>query len=343
MTTAEISRSRFANSALSGVEINQVPGCTIDHCIFEGNAQCGLLAIEAKIDVKESDFVRNRLTGLDFRTSKFTVTKSVALENLGGGFAFRKESTGEIVGGGAGSNQQFGLGVFDKKTVIKSEDFRLIENDHLALLASGGVELTLTKAEIAGQPTIALLAEGRDTRISGDAWTVEENGLALQLTEGVTLRLRKSHFRDNAMHVEATQKARLIARDTDFAQAGNGIGVLIATDGLGDFTNCTFTDDPTAAIAAEGTLKLAASSIVGCGTCGVYLYGNANAELSTTQISGNGACGVQVMAGKAVLTENTIADHTMFGVHVHSSAQIEDRKNSFNSNYLNEINYEKAS
>jgi hypothetical protein len=37
------------------------------------------------------------------------------------------------------------------------------------------------------------------------------------------------------------------------------------------------------------------------------------------------------MAGKAVLTENTI---TMFGVHVHSQAQIEDQKNSFTSNFL---------
>jgi hypothetical protein len=108
---------------MSGVEINQFQGCTIDHCTFEGNTQCGLLAIETKIDVRECDFIRNRLTGLDFRTAKFTVTKAVALDNLGDGFAFRKESTGDIVGGGAGSNQQFGVGIFDKKTIIKAEDF----------------------------------------------------------------------------------------------------------------------------------------------------------------------------------------------------------------------------
>jgi hypothetical protein len=114
----------------------------------------------------------------------------------------------------------------------------------------------------------------------------------VKLFDGVTLRLKKSHFKDNAMHIESSQCARLFARDTEFSQASNGIGVLIAVDGLGDFTSCTFSDDPTAATVSEFTLKLVSSSIVGCGTCGVYLYGAAHAEVSTTQIFGNGPCGI---------------------------------------------------
>jgi hypothetical protein len=340
---AEIIRSKIIASANSGMEINGLDDCLIDHCIFEANGQFGLVGIGAELTVNESDFVRNKMSGLEFRNTKFIVTKSIAVDNLGGGFAFRQESNGEINGGGAGTNQQFGIAVFDAKTTVKSEDFKVLDNDHLGVLATGGAELTIDRPLITGHTGVAVMVDGRETKLGGDEWTLTENGVGLQMLDGAMVRTKKSKFKDNALHVEARGKAKLVANHTQFAQSRNGVGLFITAQASGEFTACVFSDEAKTAIVSDSQVAIKNSQIIGCGTCGLFFFGAADAELTANTISNNASCGVQVMAGTVVLSGNTITDHTVFGVHVQPTALVEDNGNTYSSNYMADVNHEQES
>jgi nitrous oxidase accessory protein NosD len=216
----------------------------------------------------------------------------------------------------------------------------VLDNDHLGVLATGGAELTIERPLITGHTGIAVMVDGKETRLVGDDWTLTENGVALQLLDGATARTKKSTFKDNGLHVEARGKAKLIANETQFAQSRNGVGLFITAEASGEFTACAFSDEAKTAIVSDSQVTIKNSNVIGCGTCGIFFFGAADAELTANTISNNASCGVQVMADTVVLRGNTITDHTVFGVHIQPAASVEEHGNTYISNYMADVNHE---
>jgi hypothetical protein len=342
LAKASLTKSKLTRCGLSGLEVSEFKDVTIDHSIFEQNGQCGLVAVNSELSIVSSDFLSNKFAGLDVKNSKATVQTSVALDNAGGGFAIRGHSEAVFNGGGAGTNQQFGLHALDGATVSLKE-FKLLENELYAAYASSGAKLTIEATVVQKHTSVAVCAEGSETELKVSGSEFAENGIAIQTAGGASLSVDQGTFEQNGIHLEANEKSEVKVRDVVFKQSRNGLGVFVTSSSSGTFERCQFLEEVKSGIASDANLKIIESVVKECGVCGIFLYGQAVAEITGSTISGNGPCGVQIMGGRAKLDGNTIEQHATFGVHVHQpdGASLDDSQtNTFERNGMSTINYE---
>jgi uncharacterized protein YjbI with pentapeptide repeats len=345
LVRAEVARSKVVGCALSGLEATDFGDLTLDHCIFEQNGQCGLIAQKMqKLAISNTDFVGNKMAGLDARESQVSVTNSVAIENVGGGVAFRTSSHGEFTGGGMGQNQQFGVAALDGSTVSVKK-LIILQNPEFGALANAGSTLLLDGCTITKQEQVGVFAQGQSTKLTLAKCILSDNGTAIQAAEKPFVALTSSEFSENTLHVEVSEGTTLSADASKFKGSKEGLGVFVTSGSTGNFTHCEFSSEAKSALASDSQVTIQDSSISECGICGLFWYGQAKGEVTDTRVSENGPCGIQIMGGQVTVNNSTIEGHTTFGIHVQQSppspAQLTESGNTFQTNSMLDINYEK--
>lgn len=336
---AVLKKSKITRSAMSGVELNNTTDVEIDHCIFEENGQCGLVAIESSANIADCDFLNNKYAGVDFRNSKFTISKSISCSNSYGGLAFRNNSTGSVNELGVGDNNQFGICVETGSNVtIKGTKF--IANDGIACYSSSGGIVSLTDCNVSHHEGIAIESDGTDSKFSIVKSEILQNGTGIQVNEGASCEVTESKLFDNGAHVEVSADSKLTATDSSFQQSRNGIGIMVAENGSISIMNCKVIDEAKAGIANAGNATITGTNIEDCGTCGIFWYGNASGEITNNEIIRNGSCGIQVMKGRCSITGNTIRGHSAFGIHADKETEIQSDNNTFSQNSISDLNNE---
>jgi uncharacterized protein YjbI with pentapeptide repeats len=336
---ASLARSKVTNAHLSGLEISGFVDIDINRCVFENNGQCGIIAVNiGGLKVNESDFVGNQWTGLDVRDNSIaTVTGSVALTNPGGGFAFRK-SRAEVSGGGAAQNGQFGLAVEDGGTVT-GRDVRILENSGIGAYATDGSSLSLDSCIFSKQAQVAVFAQGSGTKLHVGEGDFSDNGMGVQVAKAEA-DVSSSKFAANAIHLEASDDSRVVVQGTTFKQSGNGLGVFVTSGSTGEFSECEFAEEPKSGLASDATVTITGSKVKDCSTCGLFFFGDAKATVENCEITDNASCGIQVMGGSVQVTGGKIENHTIFGIHVDSSALLTETGISYSSNSMADFNRE---
>jgi len=340
--SARIVESEFAGCGRLGVEVTSCDGLVVDHCIFEGNTHCGLLGIGSRdIRIGDSDFTRNRMAGLDLRECDGAhIATSIAVDNTGGGYAFRSRTRVTIEGGGVGANQQFGVMGCGGATV-SIHDVKLTDNEGLAVLACDGCDVTMTGGEVSAHEHVAIAVEGGGTRATLRSTCVKDNGVGVQCSAGGMVSLEQAHLTGNGVHLEVFDGGSANAIASKFEQSRGGIGVSVLAGGGGSFTSeCSFSDESKTAVANEAECSIVRSSISDCGTCGVFWHGQASGEVRECKLVRNGPCGIQLMGGQLTCSGNVIEGHEAFGIHVQPSAQLGESGNTFSQNAMKDVNHE---
>jgi uncharacterized protein YjbI with pentapeptide repeats len=335
----EIARSKFVNCALSGVEIDTCTGAAVDHCIFENNQQYGLVSIGSSVTVNESDFLGNKLAGVEARGGNPVITKSIALDNGAGGFVFRGGAEGEVTGGGAGTNEQFGIAADENSSVVVRE-VQLLENNGVGAYVTGGAQLTVENAIVERQPGPGYSVEGDGTRLTVIGGKASLNLVGLQSGSRGTLVVDSGKFERNSINLEASDGSSVTARGATFGESEDGIGAFVTDGATATFDGCTFSGEARAGLAVDGLVNVVNSTITDCQICGIFWYGQGDGEVRGNQIVANGPCGVQVMSGRAAINDNTISDHATFGIHVQPGAVVDSSGNKYSGNSTADLNRE---
>jgi hypothetical protein len=164
--------------------------------------------------------------------------------------------------------------------------------------------------------------------------------MGLQIAKAAEAEVIQSEFVTNTMHLEVSESARVTVQKSKFRRSGNGLGVFVTSGANGDFTGCQFAEEPKSGLASDATVTITASQVKECSTCGLFFFGDAKANVTDCEVSENASCGIQIMGGAVQVTRGKIENHTIFGIHVDSSASLTDSGVSYASNSMADCNRE---
>lgn len=339
----DVSKCKFVSCQLSGMEVNESRSISVDHCVFENNSQAGVAGVTSSdMKITECDFIKNRMPGLDLRECEHvTVTNSMAVGNTGGGFAFRNGTRVEIVGGGIGNNQQFGV-LGEQSTTVNISELKCLENDNVGCMAVNGCVMSMDRCELRGNVGAGAVCQGSGTQLTIREGSVSKNGMGVQAMDNCVLTVEQVAMDHNDVHIEATDSATVTVSRSKFEQSSSGVGISVASlSKVSIGYESEFVDESTSAVANCAECNISDTSITDCGICGIYWYGQARGEIKNNTIARNGPCGIQVMSGQADIFGNTIEGHGTFGIHVQPGATISESSNTMSQNSMGDIDYEK--
>jgi parallel beta-helix repeat protein len=312
----------------TGFEITSATSCQLDDVKISGESKVGLGLFKSTATINRSEFSGNAFAGCHFGTSTATLI----------GCKFDQNAKGGVIGVQASKiglhdcefRRNGWVGVYvDPNSTCDANHTVFQGNAAGATIAGDG---HFRNSDFAGNQTFGLQSTG-DARL--DKCSFEQEPTGIVVGEGGRIRVVACNFKDNRLHVEATQHGVATIEETTFLAATGGCGVHTGEAAV-TIRRCIF-DHNTIGLVSEGETNVLESHFVNSAQYAVMFSGNARGEIKASKFEKNGECAFHCLDGKPKILGNTVTDHEKFGIYIfpRSTPIVED--NQFKNNGMANI------
>jgi nitrous oxidase accessory protein NosD len=306
---AQFTRVVLERNVRSGAELANVSAAVFSESRFLANQKVGLVLMKSTAAVDGGEFSGNGFSGIHAVESTVAVTGVQFTENKRGGVYAAAKSSVKLTKLPFARNLWSAVFV-DAPTNGKADDCSFEAN---AIGVNSAGQFVVTRATFTGHTEAGVRSAGVVECVSC-SWT-EEPKVAIAAVAGSKLKAVEGVFENNFAHIEASGGGGVIVEKSTFKGSRGESGVHIG-DGVGTFVECMFEQDQAVAIFSEGETNLDQSTVTGAGRIGLVFDGKASGKISQSTIERNGECGCQCINGSPWLVDNTIKEHTRFGLFV---------------------------
>jgi hypothetical protein len=298
----------------SGFEITSATSCQLDDVQITGGSKVGLGLFKSTATINRSEFSGNAFAGCHIGTSTATLIGCEFDGNAKGGIVGAQASRINLLECEFRRNGWGGVYV-DSKSSCQADRAVFRANAVGAAIAGEG---HFRNSEFAGNEAFGLQATG--------AATVEECSFQKEATgavvgEGGRIRVVASNFKDNTLHVGATQRGVVTIEQTTFLTATGGCGVHTGEAAV-TIKRCTF-DGNRIGLVSEGDTNVSDSHFINSAHYAVMFSGKVRGEIKSSRFEKNGECAFHCLEGRPKILGNRVTNHEKFGIYIIPKSRIQ--------------------
>jgi hypothetical protein len=325
---ASFTRVVVSKCESAGFEITSATSCQLEDVKIDGGSKAGLSLFKSTATINRSEFSGNAFAGCHLGTSTVTLIGCKFEGNAKGGVVGVQASKISLLHCEFRRNGWGGIYI-DPKSACEADGAVFQGNAVGAAIAGDG---HFRNSEFAGNQTFGLQSTGA---ASVDECSFQQEPTGVAVGEGGRIRIVACNFKNNRLHLEATERGAVTIEETTFLAATGGCGVHTG-DAAVTIMRCTF-DRNTIGLISEGETNVLQSHFVNSAQCAVLFSGNARGEIKGSKFERNGECAFHCLEGKPKILKNTVANHEKFGVYIFPKSAPIVEHNQFENNGIANI------
>lgn len=341
ITGLQISRSQIAQLFFVDCPSNEFK---FESCAFDDSEGTCVLTSNTKATFEGCDFSNSKSSGIELKSDTTEpIFKSCRfVQNAESGACVNEKSKSKFIECTFMSNGVCGVSVEGSQPDFNSCVFA--SNGQFGAAVTQGSKTNFTKCSFKGNVGLAAQIENSGTRVTITECDISEQAQAggIIVNDGAKTTFERSLLHDNqSSHIEARNNGAVTIKGCEMYSSQKGIGVMIHMNGNATITETNIHDEQQSGIVIgdRGYADITKSVVANNGI-GIYLLTGSNATIKGNHIHDNSKCGVQILGGMPQVIENTIENHSLYGVNISAGAEPQIERNVFKNNDQLDVNRE---